>query len=157
MLEAHTYPPGLVIAVVDAAGALLNISLLTVSDTLTLNRYYCCPFCSPDTTPELGGTRCESHCSQDYLSPPTMHYLHSLYCSVQCSSPPQIHWEESKWLSLLWQHLLILVPATFVPYNVLNKQQLLVHCVFLYLLLVISSLLISNSCFCSSNALRLSI
>ena len=31
MLETHTYPPGLVIAVVDAAGALLNISLLTAS------------------------------------------------------------------------------------------------------------------------------
>ena len=76
--HTHTHLHGLVIAVVDAAGALLNISLLTASDTLTLNRYYCCPSCSPDTTPELGGTRCESHCSRDYLSPPpTTTSIHS--------------------------------------------------------------------------------
>ena len=57
---------------------------LTVSDTLTLNWYYC-PFCSPDAT-------LEEALSWKVTVPVTAYLLllplYPLYCSVQCSDPP---------------------------------------------------------------------
>ena len=40
-----------VIALNGSPGVLVYVCPLTVNDTLTLN-WYCCPSCSPDTTPE---------------------------------------------------------------------------------------------------------